>query len=81
MERNKLTERQQEVYDYIVRYTQEHLYSPSITDICVGCNIKSRSDVWRYLRTLENKGYVRLSQHQEARSIRLIGFKLVRVEE
>ena len=81
MPREVLTQRQQDVYNYIVRYATTHLYSPSISDICVGCSIKSRSDVWRYLRILEDKGYVRLGQHKEARAIKLNGFKLVEVEE
>lgn len=81
MERNKLTERQQEVYDFIVRYTQAHLYSPSITDICVSCHFASRSDVHRILRILDDKGYIKKPLHSEARAIKLIGFKLVRVEE
>lgn len=81
MAKNTLTERQQEVYDFIVRYTQEHMYPPSITDICVSCHFKSKSNVHEILRILDDKGYIKKPMHSEARAIKLYGYKLVRVEE
>lgn len=76
--RKPLTPKQQEVYDFIVKYTQEHLYSPSIREIGEGTNLKSTSSVFTHLINLELKGYI--VRKCEQRSIKLVGFKLVREE-
>lgn len=53
-----LTEKQQQIYDFILRYTEEHGYSPSIRDIAAASHLKSTSTVHFHLKALEEAGYV-----------------------
>lgn len=53
-----LTEKQQKIYDFILRYTEEHGYSPSIRDIAAASHLKSTSTVHFHLKALEEAGYV-----------------------
>ena len=80
MAKKELTPRQKQIYDYILRYTQRNLYPPSVTEICAATKTTSSSDVWRFLRILEDKGYIRLGRHAATRAITLTGYKLVRTE-
>lgn len=40
------------VYDFIVDYMKEHLYAPSIREICEGTGLKSTSTVYQHLINL-----------------------------
>lgn len=53
-----LTEKQQQIYDFILRYTEEHGYSPSIREIAAASHLKSTSTVHFHLKALEEAGYV-----------------------
>lgn len=53
-----LTEKQQQIYDFILRYTDEHGYSPSVRDIAAASGLKSTSTVHFHLKALEEAGYV-----------------------
>ena len=57
--RQKLTWRQQIVYDGIVNYQKKHGYAPSIRELCVICNLASTSSVYSHLKSLEEMGYIR----------------------
>lgn len=57
--KEKLTERQQLVYDSIVDYQTSYGYAPSIRELCVICNLASTSSVYAYLKKLEELGYIR----------------------
>lgn len=63
------------VYNFIISYTEEHLYSPSIRDICEGTGLKSTSTVFSHLRTLQNEGKL---TSEGVRRITLRGFKFER---
>ena len=63
------------VYNAIVDYTIENLYSPSIAEIKEMCNTKSNSATERYLKNLEHEGKIKL--YKGNRRIQLIGYKLV----
>lgn len=71
-------EPQEKIYNFIVQYTTEHLYSPSVQDICNGVGYKSKSTVFEYLRKLESLGLISLGEFSQPRCIKLLGYKLVR---
>lgn len=55
---NELTERQQEIYDFITNFIKEHGYSPSFREIAKGCYIASVSTVAGYIDRLVKKGVI-----------------------
>lgn len=55
----KLTKRQEEILNYIKKYISENSFSPSVRDICKGCNLSSSSTVHAHIQTLVNKGYIK----------------------
>ena len=42
---NELTDKEREMYEYIVKYMEENLISPAFQEICKGVNTKSKSCV------------------------------------
>jgi repressor LexA len=54
----QLTERQQEIFDYIVSYRQEHGCSPSIPELQEAFGIRSPNGVAGHLHALEAKGLI-----------------------
>ena len=57
--RKKMTQRQQSVYDGIVKYQKEYGYAPSVRELCVICDLASTSSVHSHLKSLEELGYIR----------------------
>lgn len=55
----KLTKKQQQVYDYLVDYTQESGFPPSIREMCQGLGVRSTSTIHGHLEKLEEKGYIK----------------------
>lgn len=53
-----ITPKQQQVYDYIVSFTQEHGYPPAIREICAAVGLKSPSSVHAHIKTLRELGYI-----------------------
>lgn len=54
----KLTDKQQQVLDFIQAYVRDHGYPPSVRDICEGIGVRSTSTVHGYLTRLERGGYI-----------------------
>ncbi|MEG1396980.1 MAG: transcriptional repressor LexA, partial [Oscillospiraceae bacterium] len=50
---NELTAKQREIYDYIILFTDEHGYPPSVREIGLAVNLKSPSTVHFHLKGLE----------------------------
>jgi repressor LexA len=69
----KLTDKQQQVLNFIVSYAEDHGYPPSVRDICQGIGVKSTSTVHGYLTRLEKGGYLK-RESSKTRSI-VIGEK------
>ena len=57
--KEKLTKRQSEILSFIKKYIYENNYSPSVRDICKGCNLSSSATVHAHIQTLINKGYLK----------------------
>lgn len=55
----KLTSRQQQVYNFIVRYLDQYGFAPTLQEIAVHLDIRGNLGVLRHLAALEKKGYIR----------------------
>ncbi|MBQ2712893.1 MAG: transcriptional repressor LexA [Clostridia bacterium] len=47
-----------EVYQYLVSYTESHGYPPSVRDICQDLHIKSTATAYSYLEKLKDRGLI-----------------------
>ncbi len=54
----KLTVRQQNIYDFILAFTEEHGYPPSVREIGAAVGLKSPSTVHFHLKGLEEAGMI-----------------------
>jgi repressor LexA len=54
-----LTRRQREILNYVLEYTRQHGYPPSVRDIGNALHLTSSSTVHSHLSALEKKGYIR----------------------
>lgn len=55
----KISDKQQEILDYIKSQIIERGFPPSVRDICTAVHLKSTSSVHSHLETLEKNGYIR----------------------
>lgn len=54
----QLTQKQQNIYDYIVAFTASHGYPPSVREIGAAMGLKSPSTVHFHMKGLEEAGYI-----------------------
>jgi len=59
-----LTRRQQQVLEFIVRFTEANGYSPSYEEIATGLDLASLATVHKHIRSLEAKHYLRCGHNQ-----------------
>ena len=59
MESNSLSNKQQEILDYLKECILSKGYPPAVREICEAVHLKSTSSVHAHLETLEAKGYIR----------------------
>jgi repressor LexA len=55
-----LTQKEHQTFEYIQAFIKAHDYSPTTSEIAAGIKIKSRGVVYRYLKSLEEEGVIRL---------------------
>lgn len=55
----KLSSKQQEIYDYIISFTKDHGYPPSVREIGSAVGLRSPSTVHTHLKSLKAMGYIR----------------------
>lgn len=58
-----ITDRQKEILCFLVQYTFEHLYQPTIREMCERFNLTSTNGMAEHLRALEHKGYITVTKH------------------
>lgn len=56
---SELSEKQQQILDYLKKEVHEKGYPPSVREICDATGLKSTSTVHGHLERLEKKGYIR----------------------
>ncbi len=81
MPNGKITEKQQEILDFIKNEILNRGFPPSVRDICEAVHLKSTSSVHAHLETLEHNGYIHRDP-TKPRAIEIIddAFNLVRRE-
>ena len=62
MSMEMLTPRQKQVYDFVVSWTSEHGFPPTVREICEAVGLSSTATVHSHLKALENKGYLKIAQ-------------------
>ena len=68
---SQLTQRQQEIYDFIRQKIESRGYGPTVREIGLGFGIKSPNGVMCHLKALEKKGLILREEHA-ARAIQLV---------
>ena len=76
----KLTAKQQQIYDYILAFTTDHGYPPSVREIGAAVGLKSPSTVHFHMKGLEEAGVI-VKAEGKTRAISLPGASLVPVAE
>ena len=76
----KLTAKQQQIYDYILRFTADHGYPPSVREIGTAVGLKSPSTVHFHMKGLEEAGVI-VKAEGKTRAISLPGSPLGPVAE
>ena len=54
----KLTPKQQQIYDYILAFAEEHGYPPSVREIAAAVNLKSPATVHFHMKGLREAGLI-----------------------
>lgn len=77
----KITQKQQEILEYIKKEILNRGYPPAVREICEAVKLKSTSSVHSHLETLEKNGYIRRDP-TKPRAIEIVddNFNLVRRE-
>ena len=76
----KLTAKQQQIYDYILSFTADHGYPPSVREIGAAVGLKSPSTVHFHMKGLEEAGVI-VKAEGKTRAISLPGVPLGPVAE
>lgn len=81
MNKGNISQKQQEILDFLKTSILQKGYPPSVRDICIAVNLKSTSSVHAHLETLEKNGYIKRDPAKN-RAIEIIddSFQMVRQE-
>lgn len=71
MEKDRLTQRQNEAYEFIRGYVDHHRKPPTLQEIGEALGIASTNGVYKLLQRLEEKGWIEREKHA-ARGIQLV---------
>lgn len=74
-------DKSEEIFEYIQKFVSENGYSPSVREICKGCNLKSTATAFTYMNVLAERGLIKkdekknraVSLKQNTVSVPLIG--------
>ncbi len=64
MKTKELTKRQNDVLDYIKKYSARHGYPPAIREICKGVGLSSPATVFVHLKNLEQLGLIKTTSNK-----------------
>lgn len=70
-EREKLTDRQQLVYEYVWKFHEQRGYCPTVRDICRHFGFRSPNSAHGHLRALKRKKWIDWEPHH-GRTIRAV---------
>jgi repressor LexA len=59
-----ITERQREIYRWIVQYIADNGYSPTVRELCLAFRFGSVNGAVCHLEPLRRKGYLTWNKHQ-----------------
>ena len=59
MARDKLSKRQEAIYEFICDYTKDRVYPPSVREIGSAVGLASPSTVHMHLKVLQERGYIK----------------------
>ncbi len=76
----KLTTKQEIVYEFISSFIKNNNYPPTIREIATGVNLSSSATVHAHLKNLEKKGYIKVSNNKN-RAIEIIGEQAIPSED
>lgn len=68
----KLTPKQQQIYDYILAFSDQHGYPPSVREIAEAVHLKSPATVHFHLKGLREAGYISQAEGK-TRAITVVG--------
>lgn len=71
MEKLELTNKQQEIYEFIKMQIIEKGYPPTVREIATGVNLKSTSSIHTHLEAIEKKGWIK-RDYAKSRTIEII---------
>ncbi len=74
-----LTKRQNQIFEFIKKYTIENHKPPTIREICKKFNFRSTNSAYSVLKALEKKGYIQRT-NLKARNININNFKFDRTQ-
>jgi repressor LexA len=76
-----LTERQSQVYRYIIKYVEEHGFQPSVRHLCTAFGIGSPNGIHIHLRALAKKGHITLNKDRKGFAFNKVRFQAVEKEQ
>ncbi len=62
-EKNRMTLKEKEVFDFVENFIKNNGYPPTIREICISLKKKSTKSVFFHLLNLEKKGYIERSKN------------------
>ena len=63
-----ISKKQQEIYNFIISFTSEKGYPPSVREICAAVNLKSPSSAHSHIKVLRESGYI-LKEDNKTRAL------------
>lgn len=70
----------EKVYNFILQYTREYGYAPSIREIAEGIGLKFTSSVHSHLKKLQEEGKIEIRENSP-RAIKIIGYRYTKLDE
>lgn len=74
-----MTDRQKQIYNFIVAHIQENLYPPTIREIGDKVGLASTSSVFNHLLKIQEYGFIEVKENSP-RAIKVKGYKFVRAQ-